>query len=54
MAAISEYAALASRQHTVFRTPADLGEWLRWLFLGLAVFVGLRLVMGALRLLFRR
>jgi hypothetical protein len=54
LAALSEYAALAGRQHTVFRPPSDLGEAARWLFLGVAVFVGLRLLFGALKLLTRR
>ena len=54
MPAISEYARLASGQHTVLRPPANAGEAARWLFLGVAVFVALRLVLGVLRSFTRR
>lgn len=54
LAAISEYAALATGQHGTLRPPADLGEAARWLFIGVAVFVALRLVLGVLKLLTRR
>ena len=54
MPALSEYAGLAGRQHTVFRPPTDLGEAVRWLFIGPAAFVALRIVLGAFRSLTRR
>jgi hypothetical protein len=52
--ALSEYAAAASRQHTVFQPPSDLGSWVRWAFIALAAFIALRLVMGALGISRRR
>jgi len=46
--ALSEYGALATGRHGGLRPPADLGEAVRWLFLGVAAFVVLRLVWGGL------
>jgi hypothetical protein len=52
--ALSEYAAVAGRQHVPFRPPADLGEAARWLFLGVAAWLVLKILLGALRILTRR
>jgi len=52
--ALSEYAAVAGRQSTVLRPPADLGEAARWLFIGVAAWLVLKIVIGAFRLVTRR
>jgi hypothetical protein len=52
--ALSEYAAVAGRQHTVFRPPSDIGEAARWVFLGVAAWLVLKILLGALRLMTRR
>lgn len=54
MPAMAEYARLASGQNTLLKPPANFGEGVRWLFLLLAGYVVLRLVLGTLRLLTRK
>lgn len=48
LATLGEYAALAGRSTAALRPPRSLGEGVRWLAIGLAVFLALRIVWGAL------
>ncbi len=47
--ALSEYGALAGRQHHTLRPPTELGPIARWVVYGILAYLALRLVMTVFR-----